>query len=316
MTSIHGERTVPGVSIIIPTFQGSAYLGDTLAAIRTQDYSAPIEIIAVDSGSTDGTLDILKQYNATVVEIPPQNFSHGYARNLGARWANQPILVFMSQDAVPVGTDWLRGMVVSLDDPQIAAAYARQLPRPDATPLEAFAQMYMYPPQSKYFALYDDEPVTLERIFFSNVCSVTRRDIALAFPFNQTLIMSEDQAFAKELLLAGYTTYYNADVCVIHSHQYSLPKLFCRNFDSAYSLHGVTDDSGRDLAWRGVRYIIHEIGYLLREREWQWLGYVPFYEAARVLGRLCGSHAHWLSRSWLPSFSLNRAYWARESLYY
>jgi rhamnosyltransferase len=316
MTSTHDDFTVPAVSIIIPTFQGSSFLRATLTALRSQAYASAVEIIAVDSGSTDGTLDILQEFGVHLLEIPPQKFSHGYARNLGARMASHPILVFMSQDALPIGTDWLRGMVASVEDPQVAAAYVRQLPRPDATPLEAFAQNFMYPAESKHYAVQVGEPLPLERIFFSNVCSVTRRDIAMAFPFNETLIMSEDQAFAKDLLLAGYTTYYNADVCVIHSHQYSLPKLFCRNFDSAYSLHNVTDDGWQGIASRGLQYIINEVRYLLREREWQWLCYVPVYEAARILGRLCGGHAHLLSRSWLPSFSLNRAYWARESLNY
>ena len=315
MTSQHADLTMPGVSIIIPTFQGNAFLSDTLAALQAQCYPAPYEIIAIDSGSTDGTLDLLHHAGVSVIEIPPQNFSHGYSRNLGVRHAKYPVLVFMSQDALPVGTDWLCDMVNSLRDPRVAAAYARQLPRLAATPLEAFSQMYMYSAESKYFSVQPDEALSLDRIFFSNVCSVTRRDIALAFPFNETLIMSEDQAFAKDLLRAGYTTYYNANVCVIHSHQYSLPKLFCRNFDSAYSLRDVTDDAWQGVCSQGLRYLFNEVRYLVRDGEWQWLAYMPFYEAARILGRLCGSHAHLLSRSWLPSFSLNRAYWARESLY-
>jgi rhamnosyltransferase len=315
MTNTNFTSAQAAVSIIIPTYQGAAYLEATLTALRTQDYPAPIEIIAVDSGSTDGTLELLHHFGVTVLEIPPAQFSHGYSRNLGTRHASHPVLVFMSQDALPTDPAWLCGVVASLDDQQVAAAYVRQLPRPDATPVERFFQAHQYPAESKHYTAQPGEALPLDRIFFSNVCSVTRRQIALAFPFNETLIMSEDQAFAKALLLAGYTTYYNAAVGVIHSHHYSLGTMFRRNFDSAYSLNGICDDNWRNVCSQGVQYVVEEVRFLLRERRWGWLAYVPLYEAARILGRVCGSHAQWLSRQWLPSFSLNQAYWARETVY-
>ncbi|MFN8419266.1 MAG: glycosyltransferase family 2 protein [Anaerolineae bacterium] len=305
--------SLAGVSVIIPTFLGADYLEETLGALQRQNYAAPVEIIAVDSGSTDGTLDILRRFDVTIVPIAPECFSHGYARNLGVRWARNPIVVFMSQDAVPANPDLLQNLVAALELPNVAAVYARQLPRSTATPLETFFQLHVYPDQSKRYEVQREERLTLNRVFFSNVCSAARREICVAYPFNETLVMSEDQAFARELLLAGYATYYHADAKVVHSHRYSLPRLFRRNFDSAYSLQGVTEDTGIDLLRQAVTYIGAEVRHLLARHQWRWLLYLPLYEAVRIAGRLLGGHTQLLSRDWLRSLSLNRAYWARES---
>jgi rhamnosyltransferase len=149
-------------------------------------------------------------------------------------------------------------------------------------------------------------------MFFSNVCSVARREVCLRFPFDETLIMSEDQAFAKALLSAGYRTVYAADVQVVHSHHYDLPTLFRRNFDSAYSLRGVAHDSASGQAGRGIRYILGEAAYVLRIGKPWWLAYLPLYEATRIAGRLFGANADRLPRRWRVAFSLHRNYWSRE----
>jgi rhamnosyltransferase len=306
------ESAIQSVSIIIPTYQGAAYLEETLAALCEQTYPAPVEIIAVDSGSTDNTVAILQRYEASVIRIPKQQFSHGYSRNLGAHKARYPVLVFMSQDALPLGTDWLCKLVRTLDDPTIGAAFARQLPRPNATPLEAFFNLQLYPPHSMMLSPHSGFAIPLEAIFFSNVCSVVHRETWLAHPFDETLIMSEDQAFSRDLLRTGYKIYYNADIAVIHSHAYDLKTLFRRNFDSAYSLRGVADDTWGYVMRKGVEYVVKEIGYVVQKRAWQWLFVVPVYEATRTLGRVLGSHAHHLPQSWRKTLSLHSQYWSRE----
>jgi Predicted glycosyltransferases len=233
------------VSIIIPTYQGAAWLPETLHAIRQQVYGAPVEIIAVDSESRDGTLQCLAQHAARIFTIARRRFSHGYARNLGVQHAQGELCVFLSQDAQPLSADWLAKLTAPLSDPSLGALYARQVPRPDATPFERFFIQTLYPAQSRYYVWQKPVAFTLECFFFSNVCSAARREICLAYPFDERLIMSEDQAFAKALLEAGYRTLYQAEAAVLHSHHYTLQTLFQRNFDSAYSLRGITDETLR-----------------------------------------------------------------------
>lgn len=295
------------ISIVIPTYNGARWFKDTLPLIRAQDM--PAELVAVDSGSTDETLDLLREYDARIHEIPNHEFSHGYARNLGVGLASGPLILFMSQDVVPIGTDWLSRMAALMEDPRVGAAHVRQLPRPDATPLERFFNNELYPAGNRRFELQPGERVTLDKIFFSNVCSITRRELCLRFPFPEDIIMSEDQVFAKALLQNGYVTLYQGDIEVVHSHHYDLGTLFRRNFDSAYSLQGVTEESASGVASAGLRYIRREVAFLARERAWGWLAYLPLYEAARISGRLFGAQANRLPVRLRKFMSLHRNYW-------
>jgi rhamnosyltransferase len=301
----------PSISVIIPTWQGAAYLAHTLPAIRAQDYRGAVEIIGVDSESTDATTALLRQYGAIVHTIPKRTFSHGGSRNIGARLASGDILVFLSQDALPIGTDWLTNLIAPLHDPAVGAVYARQIARPDATPFEEYFHLALYPPQSRTYALDRDQDVTLSRIFFSNVCSAARREICERFPFDETLIMSEDQAFAKAVLREGWQTVYNADAPVYHSHHYDLKTLFRRNFDSAYSLRGVSSDNVGGEARQALRYIAGEAAFIIRRRKFLWLCSLPVYEAVRTAGRIAGRNADRLPGRWRLAMSLHRGYWQK-----
>jgi rhamnosyltransferase len=303
----------PTVSIVIPTYQGGAHLPDTLAAIRAQEYPNTVEIVAVDSESTDNTRELLLTFGAQVIPITQQQFTHGYSRNLGVQHATGEVIVFMSQDALPAGSQWLQTLVTPLADPTLGATYARQIARPNATPLEEYFHLALYPPESKRYRLTPDqhEAAALRDIFFSNVCSAARREICLKFPFDLQIIMSEDQVFARALLKAGYATSYNAETVVIHSHPYDLQTLFRRNFDSAYSLIGVSSDGFWATAQQGIAYIAHETTYIIQQRRWLWLLAIPPYELMRIAGRLLGARADRLPKSWRRAFSLHRGYWSR-----
>jgi rhamnosyltransferase len=299
----------PNVSVIMPTHQGGGQLARTLQALRAQRYDGMVEFVAVDSGSTDGTCALLREYGATLLSIRREHFSHGYVRNLGVQCAQFPIVVFLSQDAVPVGTDWLRTLVAPLQDGAFAATYARQMARSDATSLERFFHLQCYPDRSSVYRITTDGPTPLDAIFFSNVCSAAQREFCLAFPFDETLIMSEDQAFAKALLAAGYQTYYNAAAMVTHSHHYDIKTLLRRNFDSAYSLRTIADDTFPHVAGKGIRYVLEELRYLLSQRAWRWLMYAPIYEFTRSLGWVLGRYAERLPDRLCKRLSLRPGYW-------
>ncbi len=305
------EQNLPSVSVIIPTWQGADYLAQTLPAIRDQGYRGVVEIIGIDSESNDATVPLLKQYGAVVQVIPKRTFTHGGSRNLGARLASGDILVFLSQDALPIGTDWLENLTAPLQDQSVGAVYARQVARPNATPFEEYFHLSLYPPKSRFYSLNTDENISLSRIFFSNVCSAARRELCERFPFDETLIMSEDQAFAKAVLQAGWRTCYNAESPVYHSHHYDLKTLFRRNFDSAYSLRNVSSDGVGSEAQRALDYVAGEAAFVIRRRKLLWLLFLPLYEMVRTAGRLAGRNADRLPGRWRLAMSLHRGYWLK-----
>ena len=140
MPEIVGQAVsaIPTVSVLIPTKNGARYLAEVLDAIRKQQGDFRLqEIIAVDSGSRDETVQILKRHGVTVVQIPAQEFGHGRTRNLLASHAHGDALVFLTQDAIPANERWLHNLLAPLrHDPSIVGVYSRHTPRSDCHPME------------------------------------------------------------------------------------------------------------------------------------------------------------------------------------
>ncbi|MDD5676886.1 MAG: glycosyltransferase [Kiritimatiellae bacterium] len=302
------------ISVVIPVLNAAASLPALLEALAAQQPAPPEEIILVDSLSTDNTRQIaLAQANVRVV--PLSRFSHGRARNLGAREAEGEIIVLMTQDALPADRHWLASLLEPLADQQVAAVYSRQVPQPNAPPTEQFFLQYHFPPGPP---MRREQPAgrspTLADVFFSNVSAAVRREILLRHPFDETLIMSEDQQFARDLIAAGYTIVYQPSSVVVHSHRYSLGTAFRRYFDSVYSLTLIFP--AHDLkvsAAMGRRYLRQEISYMMRHHPL----YVPYYclyTLAKAAGVLCSHFAGrmplWLARA----CSLHRYYWEEKAL--
>jgi len=222
--------TSPLVSIVLVTRNGAATLGAVLNAVKRQRLDAPFEIIAVDSGSTDGTLDLLRGRVDQLVEIPAATFNHGLTRNHGIERAKGDLLVLLVQDAEPQTDHWLAALVDPLRrDTRIAGTFARQRPREDASPMTKY---YL----SRWIAGSDRSRITsiadrrafdrllpaeqFEQCVFDNVCSCIRKSVWTAHPFRETPI-GEDVEWAREVLLAGHSLAYVPESVVVHSHDRS-----------------------------------------------------------------------------------------------
>src|SRR5215218_2637572 len=118
-----GTHSAPAVSVVIPVHNGARFLADVLAAIDAQHYCGPLEIVAVDDGSTDGSETILRQFEASgairVVAGPRRGAAA--AINTGVRAATHPLIAQLDQDVV-VEEGWIVELVSALDDPSVAAA--------------------------------------------------------------------------------------------------------------------------------------------------------------------------------------------------
>ncbi len=297
------------VSVVIPVLNAAAHLPSLFRALSSQQPAGPEEIVLVDSMSADHTREVAAADPRARV-VPIENFSHGRARNLGAREARGEIVVLMTQDALPRDERWLANLLEPFGDPTVAATFSRQEPKPDANPMERFFLSHRFP---------DAGPVRretrgrthlrLEDVFFSNVSAAVRREVLLKHPFDEDLIMSEDQQFARDILQAGHATVYRPDSVVIHSHNYTLGHAFRRYFDSVYSLRKIFRTHGFGTsASMGARYVAEEIGYIVR-RYPLWLPYYFLYNIAKTSGTIAAHLADRLPRSVVRRLSLHRYYW-------
>ncbi|MBI3986987.1 MAG: glycosyltransferase [Lentisphaerae bacterium] len=299
----------PAVSVVIPVLNAAPFLPALLAALARQAPAAPDEIILVDSMSTDDTRGIAAAH-ARVRVVPIADFSHGRARNLGAREARGDIVVLMTQDALPRDERWLARLLEPFSDPRVAAAYSRQIPRDDAPPTERFFLATHFPDGPPVRReKKGDAPLTLATVFFSNVSAAIRRPLLLRTPFDETLIMSEDQQFARDSLNAGHVVVYQPESVVIHSHRYSLATAFRRYFDSVYSLTLIfpRHDLGAS-ASMGFRYLLKELAFMVRRHPWT-LPYYACYTLAKIGGTLAGHFANRLPTPLVRRLSLHRYHW-------
>lgn len=301
-------------SVIILTKNGEQYLRSLLNALAAQVLNGRFEVIVIDSGSQDGTLDIISEYpELRLHRIPPEEFGHGKTRNLGAKLAQGEFLVYIPQDATPIGHDWLEKLLRPFADASVAGVYARQIPRQEANAMEKFFLGDAYPQNSETRSLAPGEVASLARCFFSTVSGAVRATAWASHPFREDIIMSEDQAWASEVMQAGYAVVYEPESSVLHSHQYGVADVFRRNFDSGYSVRQIFAGRTGIPISRAFLKLAREAVFILRAGAYcDWLKFFP-YEAARHAGFMLGMHAHRLPFSMRKKFSSLRYFWERPS---
>lgn len=300
----------PKLSIIIPTRNGGALFADVLRGVFACDGVDTTEVIVIDSGSTDATLEYARRYpQIKIIQILPSEFGHGKTRNLGAHIAAGDILVYLVQDALPADPNFLTSLVSPLADPLVAATYGRQIPTNFANPVERFFLGKTYPGFRQVRARDSVKPAKMQSLFFSNVCSAIRRSVWEQIPFDENLIMSEDQQWAKQALQANYRIIYKQDAVVYHSHNYGLRQTFQRNFDSGFSMKDIVSDSFREMALYEIKHIGAGIKQLALWKKAHWIPYLFLQEGARSLGFFLGRNARILPASIKKRFSLHKYYW-------
>ena len=131
-----------------------------------------LEVIIIDSNSTDDTLKIAKEYPVKIIRVDPEKFRHGKIRNLGANLAKGSYLVFLTQDAIPSNINWLKKLTEPFSDPNIAGIYGRQIPKKDANITDKVFYISMYPDKS--FLLSGPRKDKVDAIF-SNVNSAIKK---------------------------------------------------------------------------------------------------------------------------------------------
>jgi len=298
------------VSVVVPVLNAGAHLRGLLSAVFGQEPEPPGEVILVDSGSTDETVAIASQFERVRV-VPIVDFSHGRSRNLGARAARGDIVVFLTQDAEPADDGWLRHLLAPFAEPRVGAACSRQVPRPGASPVERFFLAKRFPPESAVREPpRDGLKLRLEDVLFSNVSSAVRGECLQEHPFDESLIMCEDQQLSRDLLRSGHAVAYAAESVVVHSHAYTFGQTFKRYFDSAYALAAVLDGhTAAGDAKAGLLYTAEEFVFVLR-RYPLWLPRYALHVLAKVLAVPLAHCADRLPTWILRRVSMHSYHWA------
>jgi rhamnosyltransferase len=288
------------ISVLIPVKDGGADLIRCLQAIAAQKVDDQVEVVVVDSASSDGSADRARELGATVHDIPASEFVHGATRNLAARLSSGDVLVFTTQDAVPANDHWLARLVGALDGDDVVGAYGRQLPHEDATPPEQFFLDFMYGASPRIQRIGGIEELSFEQTLFSNVNSAIPRSVWEANPFRDDVTMSEDQEWSRRMLLAGHTIIYEPAAAVRHSHAYTLRGAFRRFYDSGASAgrsYVAGEESRAALRRAFRRYAVGELSWLWRTGRRRWIPYAAVYVLAKLTGLQLGLRKKGVTKS-------------------
>jgi rhamnosyltransferase len=259
------------VTVAIPVLDGERLLPEVLAAVSAQRVDRPIELLVLDSGSHDASVGIARRAGANVARMAPAEFTHGGARNRMMELASGEHVAFLTQDASPIGSDWLARLLsgFSLADdvalvfgPYIARrdasiAIKRELRdffasfSPDGGPVVQRLGSAEEPKGSGY--VRTPSPLT----FFTDANGCVARWAWERVPY-RNVAYAEDQLLAAEMIEAGFAKVFEPEAAVMHSHHYRPAALFRRCFDEWRGLRQVYGHVESVAPKRVVRKIVDE----------------------------------------------------------
>jgi len=228
----------PLVSIVLRSYNEGWALRETLPALQAQEYRN-WELIVIDSGSTDGSMDLIRAAKPLhFIQIKPETYNPSRVMNKGMELARAEFGIFLNADATPRGAHWLRPLVNALQDPQTAAVFGRQIPRPQCRAVYAHDYERCFGTERES-AHWDH--------FFSMVSSGLRKDIWARRGFLEKMQYSEDDEYTRWCRAQGYQVVYCAESVVMHSHNYTPPQAYRRSFGEGRALAAVW--KGKPLTW-------------------------------------------------------------------
>jgi len=295
------------VSVFIPTFNGAQNIAECLDTLLQQkvpsDYQ--LEILVIDSGSTDGTVEILQSYADKIVlsEIPNAEFSHGGTRAKAAKIAKGEFILFLTQDATPTNDRWIVNMIEPFFiSEKVGCVFGRQIPRPNApvTIKREISNVFagFGPPDSilvqRNKSLVDGKETNALNNFFSDVNSAVRKELLVGeVPFRH-VAYAEDQLLAKDMQVKGYLKTYSPQGAVWHSNDYTAREYFRRKFDEYVGLYETVQfplvASKKSLLLGWIKPTLADWKFLRKDGEYSlrskfvWFFESPFFNLALKAG--------------------------------
>ncbi|MBU6374540.1 MAG: glycosyltransferase [Bdellovibrionales bacterium] len=301
-------------SVIIPTKNPGLLFQRVLSRVLDQVVPWDFEVLVIDSGSNDGTIEYVKNFQLKsprllrLLEIPPESFGHGRTRNRGVQETTGDFIVLITHDALPCGLDWLAQLVTAAEaDESIAGVFGRHEAYPDTDPFtqrelqEHFLGFVVQPVVSLLDRTrYNSDPGYRRYLhFFSDNNALIRRSVWQSIPYPD-VDFAEDQIWAKKIIEAGYKKSYAHQAPVFHSHNYRSFERLQRSYDESHAffrLFGYTlcpslramFRSWMSLNLRNFRWFLSSPGMLF-----SWPTSVllsPLDNLMRVMGHYLGSRA-------------------------
>ncbi len=250
---------MPLVTIVMRSKNDMLYIGRTFEKILKQKFT-DFEIFNIDSGSDDGTWEIIQKYNpGKAWHIETSDYIPGKVLNNAVNKAEGKIIVFNNSDCVPENEDWLKNLIkplLSADANKISGVFCNQLSRPDAFPLVR---------KDNVRAFGDGSVAAKWNHFFSLASSAALRETLLAHPFREDLQYSEDVDWAWRMKKLNYFPIYAADAKVEHSHNYNLKELKKRFYNEGIAegqIYNVEKTFWRGFFFPCLAEIARDIVYL------------------------------------------------------
>ena len=253
------------VALCIPVRNPGPGVCALIEGIKNQTL-LPRRILVLDSCSTDGFVEHFSEIGAEFYFVPDGEFDHGGTRRLGAELLQGvDVVIFLTQDAIPSDSEAFGELIKKFENPTVGIAFGRQLPREKATPLEAHARLFNYPPESNVKSLRDVSSLGIKSAFASNSFAAYRQTaLSDVGSFPKSCIVSEDTYVAGKMLLKGWKIAYCSEAKVYHSHNYSL-KNECRRYFDIGVFHSrepwVMERFG-SAEGEGKRFVVSEIKFI------------------------------------------------------
>ncbi|MCS6906975.1 MAG: glycosyltransferase family 2 protein [Anaerolineales bacterium] len=277
-----GLGSLRSCSVVIRAYNEENHIGRLLEGIAHQTVKA-VEVILVDSGSTDRTVEIARGYGAQIERIEPQQFTFGRSLNLGLHRATQDLVVIASAHVYPVYPDWLERLLAPFEDEKVALTYGKQRGNEQSrfSERQIFLQWY-----GERTNLSQAHP------FCNNANAAIRRRLWQQHPYDETLSGLEDLAWAKWALEQGYRIAYVAEAEVIHIHHETPRAVYNRYRREAMALKRIFPQETftfRDFLRLTLSNVINDLWHAHQSKElrlhWReilWFRFMQFW------GTYCG----------------------------
>ncbi len=276
------------ISIVIRTFNEGRWLGQVLDAVKAQELDGKaVEVVLVDSGSTDQTRDIARAHNCRIVNIAKEEFTFGRSLNLGCDAACGRALVFISGHCIPSNPRWLLRLTAPLDQEGIGYAYGRQ----QGHEVSRYSEEQLF---RKYYP--DTSQIPQHGIFCNNANAAMLKAQWTDHPFNEDLTGLEDMEMAKRLVQAQFAVAYVADAPVIHIHEETWHQVKIRYEREAIALQAIMPELHVHLT-DFIRYVVSGVlldwGQALADKKFHKVaGEILAFRFLQYWGTYVGANEH------------------------
>ena len=290
-----------GVEVIIPAYRPDERLNLLLDRLNTQTVT-PQRVTVVLSTDSDADRDrysistdpdVELSFELSVEYISRASFGHGKTRQEYLSGSEAEYVLLMTQDAIPYDDMLIERLLLSVNAPDVAVAYARQLPFSDADPIERFTRIYNYPSKSHVRTASDMDKYGIKAIFSSDTCAMYSRNLHNRIGgFDVNAEFGEDAVFAYNALVKGYKVAYCAEAKVFHSHNYTAGQYFRRSIAIAASQqkHPEIYESLKSES-EGMRYFLKGAAYFAKKHKYKNIISLFNVCTVRYAGYFVGKHA-------------------------